>query len=197
MCLFNMEYLKMKVAEAKAVLEADEDGELSSVHTVPAVLATPVKSGNGTISSLTSPQTPDLSLNGASGAASPELPGTPNVPPATVHTLASLARLPATEIVKLASASNATGLPLPKADPLVFKATDEFIDGLAGQSEQQKKQVVGTKLFKVVKAFGVRNAKITIQLLDTEDLRALTHLMNSYPSVLKEKVLQATAATTK
>lgn len=40
-------------------------------------------------------------------------------------------------------------------------------------------------------------AKVTIHLLDTEDLRALAHLMNSYPSVLKEKVLQATAAASK
>ncbi|KAG8897369.1 hypothetical protein FRB99_008203 [Tulasnella sp. 403] len=197
MCLFNPEYLKTKVAEAKDVLEADDDREATeSVSTVPAAAVTPSKAGNGVSSSVTSPQTPDLSSNGPSAVASPEIPGTPNPPPpATVHTLASLARLPATEIIKLASSANATGLPLPKADPLVFKATDEFIDNLATQSEQQKKQVVGTKLFKVVKAFGVRNAKITIHLLDTEDLRALTHLMNSYPSVLKEKVLQATAAT--
>jgi polyadenylate-binding protein len=31
--------------------------------------------------------------------------------------------------------------------------------------------------------------KVTIALLDQEDLRALAHLMNSYPSVLKEKAL--------
>ena len=31
--------------------------------------------------------------------------------------------------------------------------------------------------------------KITIALLDQEDLRALAHLMDSYPSVLKEKAL--------
>lgn len=31
--------------------------------------------------------------------------------------------------------------------------------------------------------------KLTIGLLDQDDLRALAHLMNSYPSVLKEKAL--------
>lgn len=31
--------------------------------------------------------------------------------------------------------------------------------------------------------------KLTIALLDKEDLRALAHLMNSYPEVLKEKAL--------
>ncbi|KAG8904770.1 hypothetical protein FRC01_008610, partial [Tulasnella sp. 417] len=126
----------------------------------------------------------------------PEVPGTPAIEPAAnVHILATLARLPAIEIIKLANSPNATGLPLAKADPEVVKATDEFIDGLERQSEEQKKQVVGTKLFKAIKAFGTRNAKITIHLLETEDLRALTHLMNSYPSVLKEKVQQAAATT--
>lgn len=31
--------------------------------------------------------------------------------------------------------------------------------------------------------------KLTIALLDSEDLRALAHLMNCYTDVLKEKVL--------
>jgi polyadenylate-binding protein len=44
--------------------------------------------------------------------------------------------------------------------------------------------------FKVVKSFGVKGApKITIALLDQEDLRALAHVMNSYPTVLKERVM--------
>lgn len=44
--------------------------------------------------------------------------------------------------------------------------------------------------FKVVKSLGVKGApKITIALLDQEDLRAVAHLMNSYPSILKEKAL--------
>ncbi|KAG9029416.1 hypothetical protein FS837_003564 [Tulasnella sp. UAMH 9824] len=198
MCLFNPDYLKNKVAEAKAVLEADEEHAEVPASPAPTTAAptTPAKSTQGLGSAIMSPQTSAISLSGASAAATPEVPGTPAiVPAATVHTLASLARLPATEIIKLANSPNATGLPLAKADPEVIKATDEFIDSLNGQSEQQKKQVVGTKLFKAVKAFGIRNAKITIHLLDTEDLRALTHLMNSYPSVLKEKVQQAAAAT--
>ena len=36
--------------------------------------------------------------------------------------------------------------------------------------------------------------KITIALLDQDDLRPLAHLMNSYPSVLKEKALLVQAA---
>ena len=34
--------------------------------------------------------------------------------------------------------------------------------------------------------------KVTIALLDQEDLRALAHLMNSYPDILREKALALT-----
>lgn len=147
MCLFNPEYLKNKVAEAKVVLEADDEAEAQSVSTaLTAAPTTPAKSTQGLGSAIMSPQTSAISLHGTSAAATPEIPGTPAIPPAVVHTLASLARLPATEIIKLANSPNATGLPLAKADPEVVKTTDEFIDSLNGQSEQQKKQVVGTKL---------------------------------------------------
>jgi hypothetical protein len=67
---------------------------------------------------------------------------------------------------------------------------------------------------KVVKAFGIKGAvrgpvpssfriltctsspqpKLTITLLDSDDLRALAHLMNSYPAVLKEKAILVRAA---
>ncbi len=59
----------------------------------------------------------------------------------------------------------------------------------------------GTKCwhsFRTIKAFGLKQApKITIALLDGDDLRALAHLMNSYPSVLKEKALLVQASLSK
>lgn len=49
---------------------------------------------------------------------------------------------------------------------------------------------LGRVRFKILKSLGVKGApKITIALLDQEDLRATAHLMNSYPAVLKEKAL--------
>ena len=63
-----------------------------------------------------------------------------------MHTIASLARLPASEIIRLANSSSATGLPLPKADPMVVKATDEFIDSLIDKPINQQKQQLGDKL---------------------------------------------------
>lgn len=93
-------------------------------------------------------QTPDLSSRGPSTNVSPT-PATPShsmTTTATMHTIASLAHLPAAEIVKLASSLSATGLPLPKGDPLVVKVTDEFIDSLQDKPVQQQKQALGDKI---------------------------------------------------
>ena len=212
LCLFNNEILRLKIVDAKAVLDSDEGdvADAQSTKSAPApVPVTPKKSVAQPIS-ISSPQTPDLSSRGASAAASPA-PATPgnNIVTST-HTIASLARLPATEIILLANSSSATGLPLPKADTSIVQTTDQFIDGLLDKPIQQQKQAVGGELFKVVKKLGIKMAvslcpdpfplfsltnfftfkpKVTIALLDQEDLRALAHLMNSYPSVLKEKAL--------
>ena len=212
LCLFNAYYLNSKVESAKNILSVLED---DPVPTPPTGKPDPTGASQETpprrtVAQSGSPKTPDLSYSrGPSLAASPAAPVTPNttsmtIPPSAtstmtaVHTLATLAKLPAAEILKIAGGNPVatTGLPLPKADPLVTRTTDEFIDSIQGKSIAQQKQAVGDKLFKVIKAFGIKGApKITILLLDTEDLRALAHLMNSYPAVLKEKVLMQAAAT--
>ncbi|CAL1699509.1 unnamed protein product [Somion occarium] len=201
MCLFNVEVLRAKIADAKLVLEVEEE-EGAQSEVINPVPQTPVARKVST-SYDASPKTPDLSSRGPSATASPA-PATPSAPISaapstnTVHTIASLARLPASEIVRLANSSSATGLPLPKADPLVVKATDDFIDSLMDKPSQQQKQQLGDKLWRVVKAFGIKGApKITIALLDQDELRPLAHLMNSYPSVLKEKALLVQAAQSK
>ncbi|KZP06901.1 hypothetical protein FIBSPDRAFT_939785 [Athelia psychrophila] len=108
--------------------------------------------------------------------------------------LISIARLPAAEIIRIANSP--AGLPaVPKADPLVVKATNEFIDELSNKSVQSQKQQLGDKLWRVIRSFGIKRApKVTITLLDQDDLRSLAHLMNSYPSILKEKALLIQAA---
>ncbi|KAJ7204787.1 hypothetical protein GGX14DRAFT_646305 [Mycena pura] len=198
MCLFNVEVLRAKLADAKMVLDSsDNEGEgegagaPAAAQTVQPVPVTPQAkkiSVPTAAANTASPQTPDLSSRGPSATASPA-PATPGNSNST-HTIASLARLPAAEIIRLATSANATGLPLPKADPVVVQATDEFIDGLLNKAPAVQKQQLGDKLFKTVKSFGIKSApKVTIALLDQEDLRALAHLMNSYPSVLKDKAL--------
>jgi polyadenylate-binding protein len=153
MCLFNVEVLRAKIADAKNVLDSDDspaDVPEASVSVKP---APPVAHGPPTpqakkfvSNSGNSPQTPDLSSRGPSAAASP-VPGTPGgSTTATTHTIASLARLPAVEIIKIAQSSSATGLPLPKADPDVVQATDEFMDSLLDRPIQTQKQQLGDKL---------------------------------------------------
>ncbi|KAI0729775.1 hypothetical protein C8Q72DRAFT_992455 [Fomitopsis betulina] len=193
MCLFNVEVLRAKLADAKMVLDVDEDEE------PPAKAEPPVTPQARKIAPMdASPRTPDMSSRGPSAAASP-MPETPSSSSAfTTHTISSLARLPASEIIRIANSSSATGLPLPKADPLVVKATDDFMDSIMDKPTQHQKQQLGDKIFRVVKAFGLKGApKITIALLDEDDLRPLAHLMNSYPSVLKEKAILLQAATQK
>jgi polyadenylate-binding protein len=146
LCLFNVEVLRAKLADAKVVLESDEADDLlaQSTQSAPPVPSTPQarKPSSSTIND--SPQTPDLSSRGPSAAASPT-PGTPGS--GSSHTIASLARLPASEIIRLANSNATGGLPLPKADPLVVKATDDFMDGLLDLPIEKQKQALGDKLY--------------------------------------------------
>ncbi|KAL0959659.1 hypothetical protein HGRIS_011360 [Hohenbuehelia grisea] len=192
MCLFNVEVLRAKLADAKLVLDSEDDEEEAAPAPAPATpQAKKVQD---------SPETPALSSRGPSVASSP-LPATPGGSIAAAATtatsswtVASLAKLPALEIIRLGNTPG-SGVPLNKADPLIVSATDEFVNGLMDLPDQKRKQQLGDKLFKIIKSFGVKGApKVTIALLDQEDLRALAHLMNSYPAVLKEKVLAITAA---
>ncbi|KAI0266520.1 hypothetical protein BC834DRAFT_132691 [Gloeopeniophorella convolvens] len=196
MCLFNVEVLRAKIVDAKAVLDSDDGAEEALATPSPQAIPEPVTPQSKRpipVSQDSTPRTPDLSSRIASAAASPT-PATPG----TTHTVASLARLPAPEIIKIANSPSSTGLPLPKADPLVVEATDRFIDSLADKPLQSQKQQLGDKLFRVIKAFGLKQApKLTIALLDGEDLRSLAHLMNSYPSVLKEKAVLVQASLQK
>ncbi|KAH9061136.1 hypothetical protein EDB87DRAFT_1612138 [Lactarius vividus] len=192
MCLFNVEVLRAKLVDAKAVLDSDEGVDEPTTNPIPEPV-TPQSKRIIPVSQEGTPRTPDLSSRGASAAASPT-PATPG----TTHTVASLAQLPAVEILKIASSPSTTGLPLPKADPLVVEATDKFVDSLSDKPIQSQKQLLGEKLFRVVKSFGLKQApKLTIALLDGDDLRSLAHLMNSYPSVLKEKAIIAQASLQK
>jgi polyadenylate-binding protein len=146
LCLFNVEVLRAKLADAKMVLESDDadDEQLAqSTQSAPPAPVTPQSRKVSTATISDSPQTPDLSSRGPSAAASP-VPGTPGS--GSTHTIASLARLPASEIIRLANSSATSGLPLPKPDPLVVKATDEFMDGLLDLPVAQQKQALGDKL---------------------------------------------------
>jgi polyadenylate-binding protein len=153
MCLFNVEVLRAKLADAKMVLDSDEADEEAQKTAVPSDVEPAISTSQAPVTPQAkktapriedSPKTPDLSSKGPSAASSP-VPGTPGNAPAT-HTVASLAKLPASEIIRIVSSATPTGLPLPKADTLVMQATDEFIDGLMNKQPQVQKQQLGDKL---------------------------------------------------
>ncbi|KAL5499262.1 hypothetical protein ACEPAH_1780 [Sanghuangporus vaninii] len=197
MCLFNVEVLRGKVADAKLVLDSSDAEEEQTAAPAP---VTPARKTTASSALEDSPRTPALSSRAPSAAASPAAPVTPpskslgSVP----TSVDKLAQLPATKIIEiLRDSSAAEQLGLSKADPLIVKATDEFVDSLANLPVPKQKQQLGDKLFRVVKGFGIKGApKITIALLDQEDLRPLAHIMNSYPPVLKEKALVTQSALT-
>ncbi|TKY85401.1 hypothetical protein EX895_005563 [Sporisorium graminicola] len=197
LALFNPEFLKQKVEEAKDILDiTDDSGEDLS----------PPRDGNGS-SAAPAPVPPPTSTSAVLKDSSNGQNSTPTTTTTTsssssttttttAHTLSSLAALPAVEIIRLASsASSSSGLPLAKPDPATVTSTDAFIDSLQGKAAHDQKQKLGDQLFKKVRSFGVKGApKLTIHLLDSEDLRALAHLMNSYEDVLREKVQLKVAA---
>ncbi|KAF8518354.1 hypothetical protein BU17DRAFT_48641 [Hysterangium stoloniferum] len=192
LCLFNAEVLRVKVAEARevisVVLGGDDEEDATAVETRTSLSVPITPTSKKVLDTSLSPQTPDLSSRGPSAPSSPPTPAASSS--SQPHTLATLARLPATEILKLIHGPHVTGLPVVKADPIIVQQTDKFVDSLMNLSEQVRKQRLGAEVFKVIKSAGVKYApKLTIQLLDKEDLRSLAHLMNSYPAVLREKAL--------
>jgi polyadenylate-binding protein len=184
LCLFNVEVLRAKLADAKLVLDVQDEELPGATDRV-----------GQAVPGSTTPQLRAIQTISPAGDSEQPNAATPTT---TTYTLASLARLPAAEIIRLTNSPMVASLSfLPKPDPLVIKATDEFIDSLLDKPITAQKQALGDKLHKVVKNFGIKGApKLTITLLDSDDLRALAHLMNSYPAVLKEKAILAKAATT-
>jgi polyadenylate-binding protein len=129
LCLFNADFLRTKVDEAREILDiTEEDGE-------------EVKAKSAGSSPVVTSQSPAAAI-AAAASGSTEAAAEPAAP---THTLVSLARLPAIEIIRLASAapdSGSAGLPLPKADPEKMRETDEFIDSLKGKPAHDQKQKV-------------------------------------------------------
>ena len=72
------------------------------------------------------------------------------------HALTTLVQLPETEMLKIVGGNpvGTNGLPLLKADPLVTRSTDNFIDSIQWRSILQQKQAISEKLFKVINALG-------------------------------------------
>lgn len=168
LCLFNRDFLNQKVEEAKVILTLSDDEE--PVTTSSSVAVSPIPRP---VSALPRGDEPV-----------PE----PTVEP--IADLATLAALPAPELVEKLQAGALSPDMLP-ASPEVWSATEDFVAALSGLAASDAKQKLGDRVFRVIKAGGIKGApKLTIGLLDSEDLRALAHLADSFPLALREKALR-------
>ncbi|GAA6025348.1 hypothetical protein JCM8202_002789 [Rhodotorula sphaerocarpa] len=158
LCLFNPEVLRAKVQDALAVIEVEEDRGLDQQ-------AHPRYFGTTAASTIEAADLPD--------------------------SLADLAQWPCVRILPaLPAIAQRFSLVVPS--PTDVAATRALMNSLEGKPPSVVKQKLGEQLFKVVKEvakdLGVKGApRITIELLDGEDLRALAELMHC-PAVLREKV---------
>lgn len=79
-------------------------------------------------------------------------------------------------------------LPAPKEE---WAATESYVASLHLLSVTEAKQHLGARLFSIIKMAGIRGAaKLTIVLLDSEDLQVLAHLADSFPTILQEKAIK-------
>lgn len=165
LCLFNSHYLATKVAEAREVLEATDEPAAEVPHppTPPTAVA-----------SLPTP------------APTPARPSVAAVEPIYL-THDDLAKLPATEVLRLATASSPLVKPglLSPVAPAQRDAVDAFVDSLSGQPEPQRKQKVGEKLFQVLKSQGIKKAvrRLALRALDRADALCRSLLLPSLLSI--------------
>ncbi|KAG0142530.1 hypothetical protein CROQUDRAFT_50181 [Cronartium quercuum f. sp. fusiforme G11] len=206
LCLFNPQVLATKVCEAKEILAAPDEVQNIVKRPIPIVPAPTLHVSTASQSiSLHSPvatparpppvKTAPLTTVPSNGIGSPAKAAPP--PPARYLTISDVAKLPSKEIIELISSSSPLvhADVLPKFDSMVKQETDDWIDTLALMSTHQQKQKLGEKVFKTLRGFGIKGCpKLTVELLDSEDLRSLAHLMNSFPDILKQKVMIKTTA---
>ncbi|GAA5901727.1 hypothetical protein JCM6882_006051 [Rhodosporidiobolus microsporus] len=162
LCLFNPSVLAQKVQDALAILGDDDDGEEEK----------PASS----------------SSTSATAFATPAAPSPSSAPAPSSSSLADLSSLHCSTLLPLLRTSPPpAGLVAPAPEKVAD--TDAFMDGLEGKPVSEVKQKLGERVFKAIKAGGVKGApRITIELLDSEpDLRALAHVAAEWPDVLKAK----------
>ena len=218
LCLFNSEVMKSKLEDAKVILDAEEteegektesasasEGDGDSTKSAPQIQ---VKTGKRGV--LTSVSTPDLATPPIT-TSTPPLPPPPPPPPTitkattststttpasstgVTYTLTTLAALPSPEILSIlrTNPSLHAALSLPVPSPSSITAMETFMDSIKDKPVQGQKQALGEKLYKVVKGFGIKGVsapKVTVALLDGEELRALAVLLGCYVGVWREKV---------
>lgn len=137
LCLFNTEVLRVKIADAKIVLEAAEEEE-----SVPVSVPTPVTpQKKATVPEVSTPETPDLSSRGPSVDASP----TPQTPGTSVpsHSFDTLAQMPFAKIHELIKSG--TNLPSFSVSPELIEETNQWVTSISSHSLPTFKEQAGRK----------------------------------------------------
>ncbi|CAG8614646.1 12058_t:CDS:2 [Acaulospora morrowiae] len=95
---------------------------------------------------------------------------------------------PAATMVAVVSSETPNGV-----HSAAYEEIEQFIEGLKNKPLHEQKQKLGNRLFPLVKNLGLKSgtaSKVTINLLDTDDLRELAHSMNE-PEKFRQRVLAA------
>ncbi|KAF7722569.1 hypothetical protein EC973_002959 [Apophysomyces ossiformis] len=175
LCLFNQDFLKEKIRLAMEALDAfndvaDEDAGENEYAELPRA-----------------PMTASLA-----SSAQTTTHMTPSIPAATVNA-APMMTLPPREN----RAIPIVRPPAPQEQTTLSEQEQEIemlLASIENKPVHEKKQLLGDRLFPLVKATGTKQApKVTIRLLDTIDLRELAHIMYDKDE-LKERVQTAFAA---
>jgi len=185
LCLFNTEVLRVKIADAKIVLEAAEEEESS-----PAPAPIPFTPQKGVVVGVSTPETPDLSSRGPSVAASPS-PQTPGTT-ASSHSFDALAQMPFTKIYDLIHSG--ANLPSLSVSPELIEETNQWVASISAHSLPTFKEQAGRKWLASLKVNGVKKGIKVVShymtQIDEEETRALAHVSCLYPIVAKHKALQ-------
>ena len=139
LCLFNAEVLRVKIADAKVVLESDDCDDV--VEQPPAVPATPQARKVSQSTVMSSPHTPDLSSRGPSAAASPA-PQTPSAPSSN-YTVGTLTQMSFAEIYGLIKSG--VELPMLKSSPELMRESEQWVGTVSSRSLATLKEQVGRK----------------------------------------------------
>ncbi|ORE01205.1 hypothetical protein BCV72DRAFT_246127 [Rhizopus microsporus var. microsporus] len=172
LCLFNPDFLKEKISLALEALEACQESEESEDEMV-------MDAAEDEFQSLKKNRAPISPVYTTAYQ--------PMSPPSQPKSKA----IPIVAPPSASSASSSTS----HQQPMTNKDTNEEIQALItsfeGKPIHEKKQLLGDKLFPLVKATGTKQApKVTIRLLDTVDLHELARIMFDTP-LLKSRVEEA------
>ncbi|KAI7862928.1 hypothetical protein BDF14DRAFT_1848912 [Spinellus fusiger] len=212
LCLFNQDFLREKIHLALEALEAfsedQDDGEddmtlTSTKYSEPSdttAFLSPERTLSSTATTATSTHTHTHTILSSSRALSSPSPTTPS--PTSLP-------LPETKSNGVVSAQHTVSPRMMKhygtdrSDPKQHSHEKDIhqaaivaslLESLSGKSSHEKKQLLGDRLFPLVKATGAKHApKITIRLLDTIEIPELAQLMYN-KTVLKERVDIAAAS---